>query len=426
MRRKQLVSAYSQDEIVKDRQKARREAALRSGARRFGLLAIVAAAVGIVAPPSAASAFTYTAGTAEVVSDGGTDPTLSFTARPGEQNAVTVTLAGANYEVTDSNPVTAGTGCVQADPMKASCAADDIKDIRVSLRGGDDSVILETPIKATVFGGPGADTIDTRDGVADQVACGDGADATATVDPIDGVFPDCEAVDDGDPPETTIDSASGPPDVTTDTSARFSFASNDDTATFECSLDGGNFAPCTPSTTYTDLRAGPHDFLVRAIDHAGNGLADATPAERTWTVVAQAPPPASPTVQVLPFVTPSGKRLPESLVLIAGRAIKVTKHRLVSVALNCSGTRDCAGRVTLATAKKVRYARKRKRIVRLASREFEIQAGRTAKVRVRISRRKMRLLRRLRHLEVDVTVRDRDRAGRTRIGTRTIVLKAGR
>jgi hypothetical protein len=82
--------------------------------------------------------------------------------------------------------------------------------------------------------------------------------------------------------------------------------------------------------------------------------------------------------------------------------------------------------VILATSKPVRYSRKRKRIVRLASRGFQIGAGRTKRVRVRISRRKMRLLQRLRRIKVDVIVRDRDRAGRARVGTRTIVLKASR
>jgi hypothetical protein len=115
----------------------------------------------------------------------------------------------------------------------------------------------------------------------------------------------------------------------------------------------------------------------------------------------------------------------ESLVLIAGRAVKVSRRGIVFVALNCSGSRDCAGTVILTTSKRVRYA-KRKRVVRLASRKFEIAAGRTRKVRVRISRRKMRLLRRLRRVSTDVTVRDRDRAGRARVGTRTILLRAPR
>jgi hypothetical protein len=121
----------------------------------------------------------------------------------------------------------------------------------------------------------------------------------------------------------------------------------------------------------------------------------------------------------------TSSRPDESLVLIAGRAVKVSRRGIVSVALNCSGSRDCAGTVILTTSKRVRYA-KRKRVVRLASRKFQIDAGRTKKVRVRISRRKMRLLRRLRRVSTDVTVRDRDRAGRARVGTRTIVLKAPR
>jgi hypothetical protein len=431
VRRKRLVSAYSQGDIVKDRHKARREATLRSRVARLRLLALVVVVVGVSAAAPAAAAFTYTAGAAEVVNDGGSaDPTLSFAARGTEQNDVSITLSGDNYEVADTNPVTAGTGCVQADPMKASCAAAGIADIRVQLRAGDDRVVIRAPVKAAVFGGPGADSIDARGGVADAIACGDGEDPVTLVDAVDFVFTNCEEIDDGVPPDTTIDPASGPPAATTDTTARFSFSASESNSTFECSIDRGDFAPCTPSTTYTDLAEGPHSFQVRAIDRAGNGLADPTPAERTWSVEASAPPPppvtgaSAPTSVAKAPTAPA--RPPESLVLIAGRAIKVTRSRLVSVALNCSGTRACAGRVILATAKPVRYARKRKRIVRLASHGFQIEAGRTKKVKVRISRRKMRLLRKLRRVQVDVTVRDRDRAGRARVGTRTIVLRVAR
>ncbi len=224
-----------------------------------------------------------------------------------------------------------------------------------------------------------------------------------------------------------ISSSRIPPAVTTDTSARFSFSSSESGSTFECSVDGGDFASCTPSTTYTDLQEGPHSFQVRAIDHSGHGLTDQTPAERAWTVVTTPPPPVSIDAGPPPASSAGTQPRPaESLVLIAGRAVKVSRRGLVSVALNCSGTRDCAGTVVLSTSKPVRYSAKRKKIVRLGSRKFEIGAGRTKRVRVRISHRKMRLLRRLRRVNADVIVRDRDRAGRARVGTRTIVLKASR
>jgi hypothetical protein len=68
----------------------------------------------------------------------------------------------------------------------------------------------------------------------------------------------------------------------TDTSATFSFSA-DEPSTFQCRLDGGAFAPCTSPTTYTNLTAGSHTFQVAATDGSGN--VDASPAERTWTVI---------------------------------------------------------------------------------------------------------------------------------------------
>lgn len=82
-------------------------------------------------------------------------------------------------------------------------------------------------------------------------------------------------------PETTIDS--GPADGSTINvnSADFEFSA-DETATFECSLDGAAFAACTSPQSYTGLTEDSHTFEVRATDAFGN--VDLTPASRTFTV----------------------------------------------------------------------------------------------------------------------------------------------
>ena len=80
------------------------------------------------------------------------------------------------------------------------------------------------------------------------------------------------------PPDTTIPVV--PPKSGPGRTGRFEYASNDPTATFQCSLDGGDFVPC--SAEYT-VEPGPHTLRVRAVDPAGN--VDPTPAEYTWTVV---------------------------------------------------------------------------------------------------------------------------------------------
>jgi large repetitive protein len=81
-------------------------------------------------------------------------------------------------------------------------------------------------------------------------------------------------------PETTI--TSGPSGTTSERTATFEFGSNEPGVTYECSLDGAPFTPCTSPVTFTGLTDGEHTFRVRARDAAGN--VDASPAGRTWTV----------------------------------------------------------------------------------------------------------------------------------------------
>jgi hypothetical protein len=206
-------------------------------------------------------------------------------------------------------------------------------------------------------------------------------------------------------PNINIDSA---PSGTIHTStATFSFSSPDsDLKRFDCRIDGSDWVECTSPITLSFLPDGPHTFGVRAVDKAGNvGV-----LTLSFTVALPAGVVSRPS---------------NSLVLIAGNTVKVTKRGYAYIALNCSGTKDCAGKVLLDTSKKVRSGR-RKRIVRLGHAKFQIRATRTRRVRIHISRRKMRLLRKLRKVNTDIIVRDLDGAGRARVSSRTIVLRAPR
>jgi hypothetical protein len=94
------------------------------------------------------------------------------------------------------------------------------------------------------------------------------------------------------PPNTNI--TAGPSGTVSNSSASFSFGS-DKSATYECSLNGSAFAPCTSPKSYSDLADGQHTFRVRAEDTAGS--VDQSPASRTWTVQAGIilPPVPEPT-----------------------------------------------------------------------------------------------------------------------------------
>jgi hypothetical protein len=81
-------------------------------------------------------------------------------------------------------------------------------------------------------------------------------------------------------PDTTIDS--GPTGTFRNSSASFTFSSNERNSTFECKLDGDAFGPCGSSKSYSGLSEGSHTFSVRATDASGN--LDASPASRVWTV----------------------------------------------------------------------------------------------------------------------------------------------
>jgi len=78
------------------------------------------------------------------------------------------------------------------------------------------------------------------------------------------------------PPNTSITSTASAKYAVT-----FSFTGTDDVTStgnldFECRIDGGAFAPCTSSKTFSAITGGLHTVYVRAIDESGNP--DASPA----------------------------------------------------------------------------------------------------------------------------------------------------
>jgi hypothetical protein len=91
-----------------------------------------------------------------------------------------------------------------------------------------------------------------------------------------GASPALAAVAD---PDTFIDST--PAALTNQTSATFTFHSNDPTATFKCKHDSTGFGTCTSPRTIDGFGEGSHTFEVEAVNAAGT---DPTPASYTWTV----------------------------------------------------------------------------------------------------------------------------------------------
>ena len=84
-------------------------------------------------------------------------------------------------------------------------------------------------------------------------------------------------------PETTLHAR--PAANTLDTTATFSFSSNELGAEFECNLDGEGFSGCSNPEVYEELLPGQHTFEVRAVDLAEpTPNVDATPESYTWMI----------------------------------------------------------------------------------------------------------------------------------------------
>jgi Ca2+-binding RTX toxin-like protein len=168
------------------------------------------------------------------------------------------------------------------------CTGDSGADTLVGLGGND-----------LLNGEGGADALNIRDGGHDTASCGDptpGPPADfviADLPGVDTIDADCEQVlfaaappiampaPDTAAPETTI--VKGPKHKTRKRKATIEFSSSEAGSTFECSLDGKPFAPCT-SPFAKKVKRRRHSFQVRAIDQAGN--ADPSPALHKWRVKA--------------------------------------------------------------------------------------------------------------------------------------------
>src|SRR4051794_18934654 len=127
--------------------------------------------------------------------------TLHFRADAGEDNALAVAMDAGGGSISDLGaPLDPGDACdVTGDGAPCSGA---VAALEIELGNGDDAVSLDTDLAASIDGGPGADFIaggagddrvNSRDGEADDVSCGDGNDSV-NADALDTIAEDCESV----------------------------------------------------------------------------------------------------------------------------------------------------------------------------------------------------------------------------------------
>jgi hypothetical protein len=267
-------------------------------------------------------------------------------------------------------------------------------------------------------------------------------------------------------PTATVD---GFPFTSSSSTPAFNFASSETGSTFQCSLNAGAFAPCTPGHTFGPALAnGTYTFAVIATDATGQQSA---PAQGTFTVAAPLPdtiidsgPPSSGTSRSASFSFHSTKpgstfqcsfdggafaactspftrthlapaqhafavRASDPLgnleltpatssfkVVLASASASVRSQRAgkkgtVAVRVRCPAAREvaCRGSVTLKAGRTM-----------LASERFRVAAGRTTTLHVKLTRKARKLLQKKKRLRVKATIRFSSPAKRT---TRTFILR---
>ena len=160
--------------------------------------------------------------------------------------------------------------------------------------GSGHDVIVGDDNSNELTGGPGADVVsafggddivDTADGEADEIDCGDGTDR-ATLDLSDGIGLGCESsvliV------STAVTGGIAEAATTSDSTPTFEFE-NSAATTFVCRLDDDEPEPCASPWTASPLEDGEHALEVLAFD--GTDRIDLRPARRTFTVD-ESPPQA--------------------------------------------------------------------------------------------------------------------------------------
>ncbi len=178
------------------------------------------------------------------------------------------------------------------------------------------------------------------------------------------------------------------------TSAKVAFASPDaDTVRFECKLDDGARQTCASPKLFTSLKPGSGHFVtVRAIDRVGNAGAEVMRA----------------------FVT-TRAAAPRPKVTLRPRSVRISRTGRATFRVGCPrSARRC----------KVALQLKRGRRTISTKRAVTVRGGRSAKLRVRLSRATRRSLRTHARLRASAVIVARDTAGHHATRRLTVTLHA--
>ena len=137
--------------------------------------------------------------------------------------------------------------------------------------------------------------------------------------------------------------------------------------TFECWVGTADPQPCADIFTTSVLPDGDYVLSVEGTDAAGNSTTTEAPFKINAVPNGGGIGPPTPA-----SVKPQ-RIIIESLVLISGRAVKMSRRGVVSIGLQCAGTKRCTGRMAITTAEPVK--RRSRKLARLGSARFTIAAN---------------------------------------------------
>jgi hypothetical protein len=200
-------------------------------------------------------------------------------------------------------------------------------------------------------------------------------------------------------PDTSI--ASGPIGETSSTAATFDFSASEPGTSFECKLDGGAWESCTSGKTYSGLGTGPHTFLVRATDAAGN--LDQSEAVRSWMVTA---PPGGTQIG-------ADTTKPVATITVAKQRLgRVLKAGIVGSAASTEG-----GKLRLDVLMG------RKKLLVATSKSRALGGPGSMKLTAKFTRKAKRALARLRSVKLTLRLTATDTAGNVTVTKKTLTLK---
>lgn len=418
-------------------------------------IASVCAVAACLALPAAADASSvYETGTPGAM-------VLHFDALPGEDNNADVSLGGGLFDVKDPGAnIAPGLNCTPVNIKNVTCLSTGVVAFDALLGDLDDQLVVTAPVPATIDGGPGNDGIgagplsgdvimggdgdDIMEGGlgADSLQGGPGSDSVYYAARVGSVVADLDGVaDDGEAGENDL--------VGSDIENLWSGAGNDTLTGSDGPnwlyggagndvLDGGFGADTVQADVGADtvyardgfadnIQCGSEVDTVEAdpldvvnADCENVSVATYVPPTPPPPPPASDPPPADPVPADPPPVSPPAPPAPPVVVpalvapTIPSAPLRLTSTGVLPVTVGCPTTAvgGCSGYllIELARPAKSASAARRGRPALARKRRFTVRRGRSAVIKVKVSRRGRKQLRR-RGSRVRVSVYSRTGTG---------------